>query len=118
MYNVSLTLAKVSVLFQYMRIFTTRSTTRICIVLLVIVVVYGVWATVSAIFTCIPVAAYWDGTIKGKCLPKGPIWFINGGINIATDFMIVLVPATLIRQLQLSATQKIGLYMVFMVGIL
>ncbi|KAH7067024.1 hypothetical protein BKA63DRAFT_425415 [Paraphoma chrysanthemicola] len=117
LYNISLTLAKISVLFQYMRIFTTRSTTRICNVLLVIVIVYGLWATLSAIFSCIPVNAFWDGTVKGKCLPKGPVWFVNAGINIATDFMIVLVPATLIRQLQLSARQKIGLYMVFMVGL-
>ncbi|KAH7071774.1 hypothetical protein FB567DRAFT_538784 [Paraphoma chrysanthemicola] len=117
MYNISLTLAKISVLFTYMRIFTTRSTRRICNVILVIVIIYGLWATLSAFFTCIPINAYWDLTIKGKCLPKGPVWFANAGINIATDFGIVLVPATLIRQLQLSMRQKIGLYMVFMVGL-
>ncbi len=118
LYNISLTLAKISVLFQYLRIFTTRNFTRICYVQMVIVIIYGLWATLSSVFFCIPIASFWDATIKGKCLPNGPVWFANAGINIATDVMIILMPAPLIRRLQLSARQKIGLYMIFMVGLL
>ncbi|EMD66873.1 hypothetical protein COCSADRAFT_135290 [Bipolaris sorokiniana ND90Pr] len=117
LYNVSLTFAKISVLFQYLRIFTTRNVKRICYVQLVIVIVYGLWATLSAIFFCIPIASFWDVNVKGKCLPNGLIWFTNAGINIATDIMIVIIPAPLIKRLQLSARQKIGLYLVFMVGL-
>jgi hypothetical protein len=117
LYNVSLTFVKISVLFQYLRIFPTRNVKRICYVQLVIVIIYGLWATLSAIFFCIPIASFWDVNVKGKCLPNGLIWFINAGINIATDIMIVIIPAPLIKRLQLSTRQKISLYLVFMVGL-
>lgn len=116
LYNISLTLAKLSVLFQYLRIFTTPNVKRICYAQMVIIIIYGLWTVLSSIFVCSPIASFWDVTIKGKCLPKGPIWFTNAGINIVTDIMIVLIPAPLIRRLQLSRRQKIGLYMVFMIG--
>jgi hypothetical protein len=118
MYNIGLTFAKISVLLQYLRVFPTRNVTRICYVLMAIVVVFGLWSTLSTVFFCTPIAAFWDATIKGNCLPKGPVWFTNAGINIATDVMIVFTPAPLIRRLHLSARQKIGLYMVFLVGLL
>lgn len=116
LYNISLTLAKLSVLLQYVRIFTTRNIKRICYIQMVIIIIYGLWAVLSSIFICIPIASFWDFTIKGKCLPKGPMWFLNAGINIVTDIIIVFTPAPLIHRLQLSRKQKIGLYMVFMVG--
>ncbi|KAF1952731.1 hypothetical protein CC80DRAFT_479116 [Byssothecium circinans] len=116
-YNVSLTLAKISVLFLYLRIFTTRNATRVCHVQMAIVIMCGLAATLSLVFFCTPIASFWDVTVKGKCFSKGPLWYATAGINIATDVMIVSIPATLIHRLQLSARQKIGLYMIFMVGI-
>jgi hypothetical protein len=107
LYNISLTFTKISVLFQYLRIFTTRNVTRICYVHMIIVISYGLWATLSAVFFCTPIRSFWDVNIEGKCLPKGPIWFTNAGINIATDVMIILIPAPLIRRLQLSTIHMV-----------
>ncbi|KFZ07637.1 hypothetical protein V501_06263 [Pseudogymnoascus sp. VKM F-4519 (FW-2642)] len=115
-YNASLILTKLSIVFQYKRIFTTPLINRLCNIMLGVLVVYGLWTIVGSILMCIPVAAFWDETIKGHCMNRLQFWFANAGVNIATDIIIFAIPMPLLKQLQLPKKQKIGLMFVFGFG--
>jgi hypothetical protein len=81
-----------------------------------IVVLSGLWTVGGTIFACAPVAAYWDKSLGGHCLPDFTIWFLNASINIVIDLCIFILPLPVIRTLILPTRQKIGLYFVFMIG--
>ncbi|KFY44065.1 hypothetical protein V495_03648 [Pseudogymnoascus sp. VKM F-4514 (FW-929)] len=115
-YNTSLILTKLSIIFQYKRIFTTPMINRLCNIMLGVLVVYGLWTIVGSIVMCIPVAAFWDESIKGHCMNRLQFWFANAGVNIATDIIIFAIPMPLLKQLQLPKKQKIGLMFVFGFG--
>jgi len=119
MYNLSLTLTKLSIINQYMRIFTQPKIIRLCRIMLGGLFVYGCWTVLGSTFMCIPVAYFWDQSIKGgHCMNKAGFWFSNAALNITTDILIFSIPMPLLRQLQLPARQKIGLMFVFGFGAL
>ncbi|KAF2659451.1 hypothetical protein K491DRAFT_564001, partial [Lophiostoma macrostomum CBS 122681] len=117
LYNLSLTLTKISILIQYLQIFPTRRFRIICTVALGVVVVYGTWTFFGSIFLCTPVPFFWDKSIRGgKCLNQFAVWFTNGGVNIAQDFAILILPMPLLRNLQISKGQKRALVVIFALG--
>ncbi|KAH8650230.1 hypothetical protein BGZ60DRAFT_534338 [Tricladium varicosporioides] len=117
-YNISLTFAKISILLLYIRSFNTRKIRIACLVQLAIVATYGLWLLLSSVLSCVPVAAFWDQSVPGHCLPRSPIWFANAGLNIATDVLILVLPVPVIHTLFLPKRQKIGLYLIFTLGFL
>ncbi|KAF4625948.1 hypothetical protein G7Y89_g12214 [Cudoniella acicularis] len=115
-YNLSLTMTKISILLLYMRIFSISNIQLICYIQLAIVIVYGLWLLFDNIFFCTPISFFWDKTIPGKCLPSAKVWFTNSSLNIATDFMILILPLPVISTLRLPKQQKQILYPIFAVG--
>lgn len=82
-----------------------------------LVVAYGVETFFSGIFTCYPVAYIWDITIPGgKCVDKWGLYFANGGINIVTDFMILILPVFILKDLIMPKFQKMFLMAIIALG--
>jgi len=42
---------------------------KVLIGVTVVVCVWGVFTILSAIVSCVPLAAFWDHTIQGRCFP-------------------------------------------------
>lgn len=118
MYNLSLVLTKISIVFQYTRVFTQAKIVRICHIMIGILCVYGLWTLFGSFFMCIPVAAFWDQSIEGHCMDRLAFWFSNSALNIVTDIMIFALPIPLLKKLQLPRRQKMGLMFVFTFGAL
>ncbi|KAH7392522.1 hypothetical protein BKA66DRAFT_510100 [Pyrenochaeta sp. MPI-SDFR-AT-0127] len=116
-YSLVLTVTKVSILIQYLRIFPVRRFRKACFGVLGVVVAYGAWAIFSSIFICNPVAFSWDKSIPGgHCMNQLVVWFTNAGMNIAQDVIILLMPMPVIRTLQIPKGQKTGLVTMFALG--
>ncbi|KAM7189317.1 hypothetical protein V8F20_010225 [Naviculisporaceae sp. PSN 640] len=142
LYNLSLTLCKLSITVQCYRVLRTAPRlAKFLRIYLVILVIYGTWAFFSSIFTCWPVDYYWNwmkpiidgaqkaeqhperpgtgaplGTVKegDKCMNKVALTFSNAAVNIATDFVLLFVPIPLLWKLQIpSMRQKVILVGVF-----
>lgn len=77
LYYLALGLTKLSVLVQYLRIFPTNHRLRsLCLGLIAIVVAHTIWAILSAIVACKPVAFFWDPTKPGgRCLDRTAVWY-------------------------------------------
>ncbi|KAL4794517.1 PTH11-like integral membrane protein [Aspergillus venezuelensis] len=118
MYNTCLGLAKVSLIFQYLRLFPSHRFGIICYVVLGVVVLWSTFAIISAFLVCLPVARFWDQKLPGDCLPFETLWFFNAAMSTATDLIMLLIPIPQLSKLRLPCGQKIALFVVFMLGAL
>lgn len=57
-------------------------------------------------------------SVAGHCLNLGAHWFTNAGINIATDFMILILPLPILPKIRQTRQQRISLYFIFALGFL
>ncbi|KAK0634833.1 hypothetical protein B0T17DRAFT_472500, partial [Bombardia bombarda] len=117
-----LSLTKTSILCFYLRIFPNR-TFRM--------VTYGVMAWVSLssiifvflqIFQCVPIAFIWEGWKKGefgpyKCLDINALGFASAAFSIAQDIVILVMPLPLLARLNVSRRSKLGIMVMFSLGI-
>jgi hypothetical protein len=70
-------------------------------------------------FCCTPRAKFWDKTIQeGHCLDFLAIHVVGAVICLASDILILLLPQRVIFSLQLPLKRKLGLSLLFTVGIL
>jgi len=87
-------------------------------IMLAIIAVHGLYLIITGIFNCTPVQAFWDITLPRNCLPRDAMWFSNAVVNILTDFALFISPLVAIKSLRLPRKQKVGLYVVFLLGLL
>ncbi|KAK2762748.1 hypothetical protein FQN54_000922 [Arachnomyces sp. PD_36] len=116
MYNSSLFCTKASIVLQYFRVFPGKSMRIACYGVLGFLLVYGVWAVLSAYLNCIPVAKFWDDSIDGHCINMEALWFSNAIVHIITDVVILSMPMPTLNSLQLPKKQKLALMAVFALG--
>ncbi|KAJ5692528.1 hypothetical protein N7462_001951 [Penicillium macrosclerotiorum] len=119
-YNLSLCLSKLSALVLYTRIFRNRRFLITTYLSMAFIIISGLWMVGSGFIFCVPVRAFWSLDHQyhiSHCLPEGPIWFSNAGIQIFTDVIILILPMPLLSRLNLPTRQKAGLMFVFGLGI-
>ena len=118
-YIVSTAFPKLAILALYMRVFTTRFYRWTVYVLATIILLTVVVDFVLALVICKPVAYNWDFNIPGGyCADKmGPYRWISIP-NIVTDLVMLVLPLPVIWRLQTRRTNKIGLTVTFLTGLL
>jgi hypothetical protein len=109
-------LVKFSILFQYRRIFRTPVARKIIIGLIVWLSLYGLFCEGSSIFTCWPVAKYWDDTIPGGCINRSNLHYAIAGFNIVNDFILLIIPIPFLKNLQVTPRARFILIGVFACG--
>ncbi|PVH98540.1 hypothetical protein DM02DRAFT_566160, partial [Periconia macrospinosa] len=116
-YTLSLSFLKISLLLQYLRIFPMQKFRVICWTVLGMVALSGLWSLFGSVFICYPVAYFWDNSIKGgKCLNRYGVWFSTAGLNILTDFALIILPMPVLQSMALPKKQKRALMFVFALG--
>ncbi|KAJ4353986.1 uncharacterized protein N0V89_005718 [Didymosphaeria variabile] len=70
MYNFGLTLTKVSIVLQYIRIVIDHNVRKACWVLLWIILATCVETLFTGLFSCYPIPKFWDDRIPGGCVNK------------------------------------------------
>lgn len=111
-------LVKISILLQYRRIFAGILMQRITAFGLALI---GAWAVmISFLLTliCVPVAAFWDDSVEGRCLSSLTVWYVMASFNLTTDLALFIMPLPVIRSLQLPRKQKYILTAIFGLGLL
>ncbi|KAF2874876.1 hypothetical protein BDV95DRAFT_462535, partial [Massariosphaeria phaeospora] len=111
--------AKLSILFQIKRIFTTRHREMLWwltwgSILFNIVCASGL--VVITIFQCDPVQKSWYASLPGSCLPQ--TYKAHGGAiyNIVSDGGALLLPIIGVWNLQMDTRRKLGVVAIFGVG--
>lgn len=109
-------ITKASILLQYLRICINPFARKLCYVLLTMLVPAVCWTIFAGTFLCRPVAKLWDPQLPGHCMNAETYWLSAAGINIALDFLVLIVPLPLLAVLRLPRRQKQCLVTLFLLG--
>jgi hypothetical protein len=91
---------------------------RACRIGIIIITVYGTVILGTFLVPCLPVRAFWDKSVKGKCIGNLPFWYTASALNIVTDVGIFVLPLPVLAKLKLPMRQKVGLMGVLTIGML
>ena len=122
LYVVSVTFAKLAILIFMYRIF--RIVPKFRYTAWTIGVIMALWAFISVllvIFSCRPVAAAFDYSVRmlptTVCPISAPrVEIVFGFCNIFVDFMLLVMPMPLLWTLHMNKAKKIGVSVVFANG--
>jgi hypothetical protein len=115
MHPTSVLLPKLSALYFYLRIFTSR-TSRILAYFTIALVASNWGAFVIAVFLqCRPLAYWWDRTVPGgNCFNVQALYRAMCVPNIVTDLIVMALPISSIMELKLPIFRKIALTTIFL----
>ncbi|OBT41626.1 hypothetical protein VE00_07847 [Pseudogymnoascus sp. WSF 3629] len=109
-------LAKVSILFLYLRIFPDRQFRRIIHIALVWMACRTVIFVCVVVFQCIPVAVSWDQSVVGKCADQQAFVYAGAAVSIFEDIVIMFLPVYELNGLTLSLKKRLVLVFMFALG--
>jgi hypothetical protein len=119
-YVLALGAIKVSFCLLYLHIFPGKKFRIACWCLMAILVAETVEETLVVIFQCWPVHKAWDATgfVEGKCVDMTVFYYANFGIKLATDLALFAMPMPKLVQLKMTVGKRVGLVMMFSLGLL
>ncbi|GME48475.1 putative alpha beta-hydrolase protein [Neofusicoccum parvum] len=116
-YTLTLGLTKISLVAQYLRIFSaTRATRLACICALCFLSVALIQAALFSIFLCVPVSFFWTRRQPGRCLDVQKLYMAQGILNVISDLVVITLPIPAFRSLKISRKEKIALIGIFALG--
>ncbi|TVY41060.1 Satratoxin biosynthesis SC1 cluster protein [Lachnellula subtilissima] len=118
LYIIEECLIKISIICFYLRMFGESKSFRIQSY--VLITVLGLWAVAGILdiaLICKPFAYNWDESLEGgHCGNRQMSYKVEGGINVATDFLTMVLPIPQIIHLQLPMRRTWGLAFMFGLG--
>lgn len=119
-YGFTMGFVRLSIISLEYRIFTPyRSFRYICYAMMALVVAWVIFVVVAALAVCQPLPYYWDKSIQGGyCGDQTNIYRAIAAIGIGTDLIIFIAPIPMIWRLNMRMRQKIGVLIIFALGLL
>ena len=117
-YDISITLPKISALLFYARVFGTQQklfryalyvTHGLAVAWLITVSLIGV-------FLCDPVKKQWEPTTKGHCHPNTLLWLTSAIPSVVIDLILLLLPLPMLWRLQMKTSRRLLVMTVFGCG--
>ncbi|KAI0429253.1 hypothetical protein F5Y09DRAFT_310864 [Xylaria sp. FL1042] len=115
-YYISVSLTKVSIILFYFRLLPQQSYRAFLWTMMVVVILTGASSTIAGIFQCSPIAHAWNPNIPGTCFNQFALFFANGGLNIAQDLILYILPTRILWSMNLPLKQRVALIGVFVIG--
>ncbi|KAK9422925.1 hypothetical protein SUNI508_04592 [Seiridium unicorne] len=119
-YVIETTVTKFSILLLYLRIFPHQGLRKQIYCLMAVITMITVAFIISLFNYCKPFPYTWwrwDNQQNGKCDDINAQTFIHAGLNIVLDLVILFIPIPHILKLGLSTKKKVGIILIFIVGL-
>lgn len=121
LYHLGIGFARLSIILQIMRIFPQAAfgwvRWALCYGLLALNTLTMAWATLSSMFMCEPISAFWTTDIaRDKCWARSTVWLVNSTLGMFLDFACAVLPLAWIKGLQLRLRQKILVMGIFVLA--
>ncbi|KAI1142782.1 hypothetical protein F5Y05DRAFT_366152 [Hypoxylon sp. FL0543] len=120
-YFITMATIKLSILLEWIRIFVPRGTRNrffwICHAVAILNFVASMANMLILAFGCSPPEKYWNQLAEGKCLDGNATAVSASAINFFFDIVILILPQRVIWGLHLSWRKKLGISVLFAVGI-
>ncbi|KAK3173075.1 hypothetical protein OEA41_006404 [Lepraria neglecta] len=115
-YGPAIASVKISTLLLFSRIFPGRHFRLWLWSVGLFVAIYSGIQVLSVIFQCRPIQGAWNPFIKAQCIQINLVFMILAGMNVLTDFMLLIAPLPAIWGLQMRKGMKIQLMSIFCIG--
>lgn len=107
-YPLCVTFTKLSILYQYRRLFPTRDFRIMTNGLIVIMIMWCTSVVFTGIFLCTPISKSWYPTQPGTCINLVSFYYGIQIPNVVTDVLVLLLPLREVQKLDLPLKQKLG----------
>ncbi|KAJ0367779.1 hypothetical protein COL154_003000, partial [Colletotrichum chrysophilum] len=111
-YSLTVVLAKLSLLFLYLRLCPDQSFRIVVMTLIGIVTAYSIAYQLLSLFGCRPVYASWDAVAlkTASCVDKETVYMVLSIANIIMDIVILMLPLKIVIPLQMDgeAAESVG----------
>ena len=119
MYLPSILGYRLVVLFMYLYLFGCSKSFRYATwSIAVFVTGYLGCNIITLIFGCTPIPKYWKPDEPGHCITLVRADHAYGSMNVVSDVLLFLLPLPMVWQLNLTTKEKLGVFVIFMGGIL
>ncbi|KAK2606240.1 hypothetical protein QQS21_003288 [Conoideocrella luteorostrata] len=123
LYLVLMTLAKVALAFFYVGLFPAKNIRRLLFAVILFHVIAGIAFVLKVIFQCTPASYNWNKysgnpQFHGHCVNINLSSWINGAIGVASDFVLLAIPLSQVKGLNLHWRKKIEATLMFMTGMM
>jgi hypothetical protein len=116
-YSYALFTIKLTFLIHYYRIMSVSNMRWLYSGALAFVTLWGIFIGIGVFLVCIPLQAFWDPQVDGRCFPsQSTLWYVSGVVHVVTDFAIIVMPLPIVWKLKLPRSQKIYLTGIFGLG--
>ncbi|KAL5333213.1 hypothetical protein BJX70DRAFT_406476 [Aspergillus crustosus] len=120
LYPPCIALIKISMLLLYLRLFPGYYIRIATITTLTLTTCWGLIYTFITIFQCKPrtyMWMKWDGEHEGTCLDQHAILYSHAITNIILDVVVIALPLPTLLRLSLSIMKKLGICLMFVIGL-
>ncbi|KAF4835455.1 hypothetical protein CGCSCA4_v012628 [Colletotrichum siamense] len=122
-YSAVLPLIKTAILLDWCRIFTAGDRRKsvfwwCCMGVVGFQCLWGILCIILLNMQCTPHNAIWEFYVSSKCFALPKVMLTSASVQVATDIVMVLLPQRIIWGLQMNLQRKIGISIIFGVGIL
>ncbi|KAI5807329.1 hypothetical protein DFH27DRAFT_650850 [Peziza echinospora] len=107
---------KLSILFSYLRLSTTRRFTNIIYISMAFIILWMVTFTFLSIFRCHNVARYWQLQTQVGCLSEAGVTLSCTYLNLFSDILLVILPISTLWKLRFPTRQKVILIILIGLG--
>jgi hypothetical protein len=115
-------LLKTAILLEWTRLFVPTGVRNLfwwtCHVTIALNIVFYIICTFIEIFACSPRKKQWNPTLPGKCIDVGVLNIVSATLKFTIDMIILVLPQKVIWGLHMSAQKKVGVAILFAMGIL
>jgi hypothetical protein len=118
LYILTVTPAKLSVLFFYRRLFNTKTFRDLTAVVATAVFLWCLAALLSTVLSCKPVSSYWHSSSRLYCLNLHSLELGTGITNIILNTFIIAMPVPVLWRLEISLAPRLILLSMFGFGML
>lgn len=117
-WNTTLPMIKLSILFFLKRVFSVQPMKRACNIITAFLICWYIAFQTVTVVQCIPIHHTWQKkTTAGKCVAFVPFVTSLAATNLATDVVLLVLPMRQVWQLQMRLVKKIGLTCTFGIGL-
>ena len=122
LYSAILPLLKISILVEWLGMFVPPGTRGWFFwaswFLIFVQIGFAIAAIVVLNISCSPTNKKWEFYVEGECLDTGAIEVASASFQLASDFIILVLPQKLIWDLHMGWRKKLGVSIIFSLGAL
>lgn len=112
--------SKAAILTLFIRILGTKKWLRLTCYGLLLFTFLSYWSVIAftAVLCSPPPGGSWNAAVLKKCAHQQPAVVLNGVFGVVADLIIFALPFPIILRINLGSKKKIGLTVVFSIGVL